>query len=134
MSKYLRKFYDIYKNSLYPDWKIDTELLSWISLSNWINSFLQNKRWSRNFLSLAHWLMIASFSLTQKLNSDKNICYPCVICYVKLTNCFKPDERMHNRYYRWHLIRRCGIWTPSLTFSEVSWSLLYRVISSGTQS
>ena len=24
------------------------------------------------------------------------------------------------RYYRWHLIRRCGIWTPSLTFSEVS--------------
>ena len=67
LSKYLRKFYDIYKNSLYPDWKIDTELLSWISLSNWINSFLQNKRWSRNFLSLAHWLMIASFSLTQKL-------------------------------------------------------------------
>ena len=37
------------------------------------------------------------------------------------------------RYYRWYLIRRCGIWTPSLTFSEVSWSPLSRVISSGTQ-
>ena len=31
------------KNSSFPDWKIDTELLSQISLSNWINSFLQNK-------------------------------------------------------------------------------------------
>ena len=38
------------------------------------------------------------------------------------------------RVYCWNLIRRCGIWTPSLTFSEVSWSLLSRVISSGTQS
>ena len=39
-----------HKKILFPDWKIDTELLSWISLSNWINSFLQNKCWSRHFL------------------------------------------------------------------------------------
>ena len=31
------------QNILFPDWKIDTELLSWISLSNWINSFFLTK-------------------------------------------------------------------------------------------
>ena len=39
-----------------------------------------------------------------------------------------------NRVYCWNIIRRCGIRTPSLTFSEVSWPLLSRVISSGSQS
>ena len=39
-----------------------------------------------------------------------------------------------SRVYCWNLIRRWGIRTPSLTFSEVSWPLLSRVISSGSQS
>ena len=41
---------------------------------------------------------------------------------------------IHTRQHCRHLNRRRGLWTLSLTFSEVSWSPLSRVISSGTQS
>ena len=72
--------------------------------------------------------------ISQLFWTDPTVYIKYVSFISNTRGCWYSKISLIIRVYCWNLIRRRGIRTPSLTFSEVSWSLLSRVIFSGSQS